>query len=63
MKAEAPIYLTLHEFENGSLNHSEKATSPVRQTELTKKIMGGAKLVDIAKYRIISTIGDQAASL
>ena len=59
----APKFLTLHEFEEGRLSAGEKVTPPVEQTEWTKRIMGGVKRADAAKFRLVTTIGDNGASL
>jgi hypothetical protein len=61
-KRGAPKFLTLHEFEDGRMNVGEKVEPPVQQTEWTKKVMGGVKRADAAKFRLISTIGDREAS-
>lgn len=59
----APRFLTLHEFEDGRLTEGDKVEPPVPQTEWTKRVMGIVKEADAAKFRLITTIGDQGASL
>lgn len=58
-----PKYLTLHEFEDGRLGTCEKVTPPVTQTDWTKKVMGSVKRADVAKFRLITTIDDENATL
>jgi hypothetical protein len=62
-KRGAPKFLTLHEFEQGRMSAGGKVTPPVQQTEWTKKVMGGVKRADAAKFSLIATIGDLEASL
>lgn len=62
-KRGAPKFLTLHEFEGGRMSAGEKVAPPVQQTEWTKKVMGGIKRADAAKFSLITTIGDTEASL
>jgi hypothetical protein len=45
------------------MSAGEKMTPPVQQTDWTKKVMGGVKRADAAKFRLITTIGDGEASL
>jgi hypothetical protein len=60
---KAPKWLTLHEFEEGSLPDGPKLSMPVEQTELTKKVMGKVTKVDAAKFKILAGFGDLDAAL
>ena len=58
-----PNWLTLHEFEDGSLSEGEKVAPMMPQTEWTKKVMGSATKVDAAKFGYLRGFGDLEAPI
>lgn len=60
---KAPKWLTLLEFEPGSLSKSPKVEPPLPQTEWTKKVMGSLKKADVAKFEFIRGFGDLEAPI